>query len=82
MACSSEEPRKNRHLTAVALEHAFSNQARSNYRVASDQKLAPGKDAITFDFTYDGGSVARSGRLDYARRTGSLARGGPHHEWY
>jgi hypothetical protein len=64
MACSSEEPRKNRHLTAVALEHAFSNQARSNYLVASDQKLAPGKDAITFDFTYDGGSVARSGRLD------------------
>ena len=64
MACSSEEPRKNRHLTAVALEHAFSNQARSNYRVASDQKLASGKDAITFDFTYDCGSVARSGRLD------------------
>jgi arylsulfatase len=35
--------------------HAFSNQAQHKYRVASDQKLAPGKHTITFDFNYEGG---------------------------
>src|SRR5262245_58992107 len=41
--------------------HAFSNQEKSKYRVASDQPLAPGKHAITFDFSYDGGGVGKGG---------------------
>src|SRR5262249_22126035 len=35
--------------------HAYSNQEKHKYRVASDQKLAPGKHTITFDFKYEGG---------------------------
>jgi hypothetical protein len=40
---------------------ALANQARCKYRVAADQKRAPGKPTITFDFACDGGvSSARS----------------------
>ncbi len=45
--------------------HAFSNQERHKYRVASDQKLPPGKHTIRFDFKYDGGGIGKGG-------TGSL----------
>ena len=41
--------------------HAGSNQAKHKYRVAADQKLAPGKHTITFDFAYDGGGVGKGG---------------------
>jgi arylsulfatase A-like enzyme len=41
--------------------HALSNQKEHKYRVASDQKLAPGKHTITFDFAYDGGGVGKGG---------------------
>jgi arylsulfatase len=41
--------------------YSFSNQPRSRYRVASDQKLAPGKHAIVVDFAYDGGGIGKGG---------------------
>ena len=41
--------------------HAFSNQTEHKYRVASDQKLSPGKHTVRFDFTYDGGGVGKGG---------------------
>jgi arylsulfatase len=41
--------------------HALSNQARHKYRVASDQRLSPGKHTIRFDFAYDGGGIGRGG---------------------
>jgi arylsulfatase len=41
--------------------HAFSNQARSKYRVTADQKLSPGKHTIMFDFAYDGGGIGKGG---------------------
>jgi arylsulfatase A-like enzyme len=41
--------------------HAIGNQAKHKYRVAADQKLAPGKHTITFDFAYDGGGVGKGG---------------------
>ena len=46
--------------------HALSNQEKHKYRVASDQKLSPGKHTITFDFKYDGGGIGKGG-------TGTLA---------
>jgi arylsulfatase len=44
-----------------AFVHALSNQAKHKYRVASDQKLSPGKHTITFDFAYDGGGIGKGG---------------------
>jgi arylsulfatase len=41
--------------------HAIGNQEKHKYRVAADQKLAPGKHTITFDFAYDGGGVGKGG---------------------
>jgi arylsulfatase len=41
--------------------HAFSNQEKSKYRVAADERLSPGKHTITFDFAYDGGGVGKGG---------------------
>jgi arylsulfatase A-like enzyme len=41
--------------------HAFSNQPQHKYRVASNEKLAPGKHAIRFDFKYDGPGYGKSG---------------------
>ena len=41
--------------------HAFSNQAQHKYRVASTQKLAPGKHTVRFDFQYDGGGRGKGG---------------------
>jgi arylsulfatase A-like enzyme len=41
--------------------HAFSNQAQHKYRVASNQKLAPGKHTVRFDFQYDGGGRGKGG---------------------
>lgn len=35
--------------------HALSNQPQHKYRIASDEKLTPGKHTIVFDFNYDGG---------------------------
>ncbi|HSE21269.1 MAG TPA: arylsulfatase [Pyrinomonadaceae bacterium] len=41
--------------------HAFSNQPQHKYRIASDQKLTPGKHTITFAFKYDGGGLGKGG---------------------
>jgi arylsulfatase A-like enzyme len=41
--------------------HAFSNQPQHKYRVASNEKLTPGKHAIKFDFKYDGPGYGKSG---------------------
>ena len=41
--------------------HAFSNQPQHKYRVASKQKLAPGKHTVRFDFQYDGGGRGKGG---------------------
>lgn len=41
--------------------HAYSNQLQHKYRVAANQRLAPGKHTITFDFTYDGGGIGKGG---------------------
>jgi len=41
--------------------HALSNQEKHKYRVAADEKLAPGKHTIMFDFKYDGGGVGKGG---------------------
>jgi arylsulfatase len=41
--------------------HAFSNQPQHKYRVASNEKLAPGKHTIKFDFRYDGPGYGKSG---------------------
>ena len=41
--------------------HAFSNQAQHKYRIASNQKLSPGKHTIRFDFKYDGGGRGKGG---------------------
>jgi arylsulfatase len=42
--------------------HALSNQPQHKYKVASDQKLSPGKHTIEFDFKYDGGGIGKGGR--------------------
>jgi arylsulfatase A-like enzyme len=41
--------------------HALSNQPQHKYKVASDQKLTPGKHTIRFDFKYDGGGIGKGG---------------------
>jgi arylsulfatase len=41
--------------------HGLSNQEMHKYRVASDQKLTPGKHTIVFDFKYDGGGIGKGG---------------------
>jgi arylsulfatase len=41
--------------------YVFSHQARSKYRVASDQTLSPGKHTTTFDFNYDGVGMTKGG---------------------
>jgi len=41
--------------------HAFSNQPQHKYRVASNQKLPPGKHTVGFDFQYDGGGRGKGG---------------------
>jgi arylsulfatase len=42
-------------------DYAFSNQKQHKYRVASNEKLTPGKHAIKFDFKYDGPGMGKSG---------------------
>ena len=41
--------------------YAFSNQQQHKYRVASNEKLAPGKHTIRFDMNYDGPGYGKSG---------------------
>jgi arylsulfatase len=41
--------------------YAFSNQAQHKYRIASSQRLAPGKHTIRFEFAYDGGGRGKGG---------------------
>jgi arylsulfatase len=40
---------------------AFSNQQQHKYRVASDEKLTPGKHTLKFDFAYDGPGFGKGG---------------------
>jgi arylsulfatase len=42
-------------------DYAFSNQQQHKYRVTSNDKLAPGKHTIKFDFKYDGPGYGKSG---------------------
>jgi arylsulfatase len=42
-------------------DYAFSNQKQHKYRVASKEKLAPGKHTIKFDFKYDGPGYGKGG---------------------
>jgi arylsulfatase len=42
-------------------DYAFSNQPQHKYRVASNEKLSPGKHTIKFDFKYDGPGMGKSG---------------------
>jgi arylsulfatase len=44
-----------------AFVYAFSNQLEHKYRIASQQKLTPGKHTIHLDFRYDGGGVGKGG---------------------
>jgi len=55
--------------------HALSNQAQHKYRVASDQKLSPGKHSITFDFKYDGGGIGKGGTGILSVDGASVAKG-------
>ena len=41
--------------------HSFSQQKHHKYRVASADKLAPGKHTLKFDFKYDGPGMGKSG---------------------
>lgn len=41
--------------------HALSNQPQHKYKIASDQKLTPGKHTIRFEFKYDGGGIGKGG---------------------
>ena len=41
--------------------HAFSNQKQHKYRVASGEKLAPGRHTIGFDFAYEGPGMGKGG---------------------
>jgi len=41
--------------------HSFSQQKQHKYRVASADKLAPGKHTLKFDFKYDGPGMGKSG---------------------
>jgi arylsulfatase len=42
-------------------DYAFSQQPQDKYRVASNEKLAPGKHTIKFDFKYDGPGYGKGG---------------------
>jgi arylsulfatase len=55
--------------------HALSNQEKDKYRVASDQKLSPGKHTITFDFRYDGGGIGKGGNGTLAVDGAKVAEG-------
>jgi arylsulfatase len=44
-----------------AFDYAFSNQKQHKYRVASGERLAPGKHTIKFIFSYDGPGRGKSG---------------------
>jgi arylsulfatase len=54
--------------------HSFSNQPQHKYRVASKEKLAPGKHTIHFDFKYDGPGYGKSGTGILSRWTASRWR--------
>ena len=41
--------------------HALSNQAQHKFKVASNERLSPGKHVIRFDFKYDGGGIGKGG---------------------
>ena len=41
--------------------HALSNQPQHKFKVASNEKLSPGKHTIRFDFKYDGGGIGKGG---------------------
>lgn len=41
--------------------HGLSNQEQHKYRIASSEKLSPGKHSIVFEFKYDGGGIGRGG---------------------
>jgi len=42
-------------------DYAFSNQKQHKYRVVSNEKLAPGKHTLKFDFKYDGTGYGKGG---------------------
>jgi arylsulfatase len=42
-------------------DYAFSNQKQHKYRVASQEKLSPGKHTLKFDFKYDGPGYGKGG---------------------
>jgi arylsulfatase len=42
-------------------DYAFSNQKQHKYRVASKEKLSPGKHTLKFDFKYDGPGYGKGG---------------------
>jgi len=39
----------------------YPNQAKSKWRIASNEKLTPGKHTIAFDFAYDGSGIGKGG---------------------
>jgi arylsulfatase len=41
--------------------YAFSNQAKDKFKVASSDKLTPGKHVLRVDFKYDGGGAGKGG---------------------
>jgi arylsulfatase len=41
--------------------YALSNQSQHKYQVASSEPLAPGRHAIRFEFSYDGGGLGKGG---------------------
>lgn len=41
--------------------HAFSNQEKDKYKVASATPLTPGQHTVRFDFQYDGGGLGKGG---------------------
>jgi arylsulfatase len=41
--------------------YAYSNQAQDKYRIASKERLGPGRHTIGFDFVYDGGGAGKGG---------------------
>jgi hypothetical protein len=42
--------------------YALSNQPQHKFKVASNERLSPGKHTIRFDFKYDGGGSVRVGQ--------------------
>jgi arylsulfatase len=41
--------------------YAFSNQPTDKYRIASKERLGPGRHTVNFDFKYDGGGLGKGG---------------------